>query len=310
VSSIAASRALRPTIDEELRRYDVPLLADAGLQDQVRRDGYAVLGPVADPERLEALRSLSDQFLAELAGPVGDLFMTVGRIEDLVLRAATIERTGAIVRPLVAPLFVDDAQLMCSAFQIKPPSPGSALNPHQDSSLVDERRWPGIYAWMPLVDTDEHNGGLQVVPGSHRFGNLQRTLNVPWQFAGLEEAFRPWSVPLTVPAGGIVLFDSATVHGSPPNQSDQIRVALNSFGRPAGAALMHYYQDGQTTPGMVEAFEIEPSFLYGDDITVRPGPQHRAIGEQPHRVFACDAEAVDELCRAGAALAASGPGRP
>jgi hypothetical protein len=296
---------MRPAIDHELRRYDVPLLADVALQDQVRRDGFAVLDPVLDRGSIRDLLDLAGDFLRRLGGPVGDQFLTVGRIEDVVLRAETIAQAGAIVRPLLEPIYVAGTQFLCSAFQIKPPSPGSALNPHQDSSLVDERRWPGIYAWIPLVDTDERNGGLYVVPGSHRFGNLQRTLNVPWQFAGLEDVFRPWCVPLTVPAGGVVLFDSATVHGSPPNHGDQIRIALNNFGRPAGAALMHYYQDDQTAPGMVESFEIEPSFLFSDDIMVRPGPQHRRLGEEPHHRFACDAATLDELCRLGGALTGS-----
>lgn len=292
-----------PTLDRELVRWDVPLLRDPALQARVRAAGWAQLPPILDADDLGALRALAEEFLARVEGPTGELFLTVGRITDVVLRAEMIDRAGAIVRPKLAPLFVDGAQLLCSAFQVKPPSPRSELNPHQDSSLVDERRWPGTYAWIPLIDTDRSNGGLEVVTGSHRFGNHQRTLSVPWQLAGCEEVLRSWSTPLSVPAGGVVLFDSATVHGSPPNPGSELRIALNNFARPPGAGLRHVYQDERTPPGEVEVYEIEPSFLFSDDIMVRPGPQHRDLGTEPHQVLACTPDLLDRLCAEAATLA-------
>ena len=57
---------------------------------------------------------------------------------------------------------------------------------HQDSQYYDSVNWddgttkPGlehstarvhiVSAWMPLVDTDEHNGALRLISGSHRWG--------------------------------------------------------------------------------------------------------------------------------------------
>lgn len=75
------------------------------------------------------------------------------------------------------------------------------------------------------MDVDADNGWLEVVPGTHRLGNVQRTLNVPWQFAGQEEVFRRHSVGLRMPAGSVCLFDAALVHGSPPNRSREVRFA-------------------------------------------------------------------------------------
>lgn len=305
MSDFLVDPAPLPSLDRDLRRHDEPLLRDPAVQAEVRRRGYAVLDPILTREAIAHLLHLADEFLARIGGPVGDDFLTVGRLEDTDLRSEMIKRAGAVVRPFLEQVFVPDAKFLCSAFQVKPSSLGSALSPHQDSSLVDETRWPGIYAWIPLVDTNERNGGLQVVPGSHRFGNLHRTLNVPWQFAGLEDVLRRHSVPLDVRSGGVVLFDSATVHGSPPNRSGATRVALNNFGRPADAPLLHLYLDDETTSGMVEAYEITPDFLYREDIMVRPGPHHVALGERPHARLTCNAEILDRLCiRAAADLVA------
>lgn len=292
-------RGVRSTaliIDDRLARYDQPLFVDRYLQDELREVGFAVRPSLLDPAAITALRVQADDLLDRLDGRWGDLFLTVGRIEDTTLRSELIRRAGEVVVSALAPHFVPDAQFLASAFQVKPPSPNSELNPHQDSSLVDEHQWPGVYGWIPLDDTHEGNGGLQVIPGSHRLWNPQRTLSVPWQLAGLEEVMRRHCVPLTVPAGSVVFFDSATIHCSPPNCSDTVRLAVNSFVRPAGAALLHFFQDEATTPGMVEAFEIDPSFLYGDDIMDRPGDGHRVLGERPQHLVDCDEKTFDLFC--------------
>lgn len=283
-------------IDDRLARYDQPLFVDRDLQDELREVGFAVRPSLLDPAAIAALRVHADQLLDRLDGRWGDLFLTVGRIEDTALRWELIRRAGDVVVPALAPYFVPETQFLGSAFQVKPPSPTSELNPHQDSSLVDEHQWPGVYGWIPLDDTDEGNGGLQVVPGSHRLWNPQRTLSVPWQLAGLEEVMRRHCVPLAVSAGGVVFFDSATIHCSPPNRSDTVRLAVNSFMRPAGATLLHFFRDEATTPGMVEVFEIDPSFLYGEDMMVRPGDRHRALGERPQHLVDCDEGSFDHLC--------------
>ena len=152
---MSPSLAPAPELDLDLVRWDVPLLRDPAVQARVRAAGWTQLSPVLTDDDLAALRALADEFLARLDGPAGDLFLTVGRITDVVLRAEMIERAGAIVRPRLEPLFVDGAQFLCSAFQVKPPSPTSELNPHQDSSLVDERHFEAaVRRGMVMVSYD------------------------------------------------------------------------------------------------------------------------------------------------------------
>jgi hypothetical protein len=206
-------------------------------------------------------------------------------------------RAADIVLPRVRPFFGDDVEISGSALQLKPPSPTSELNAHQDSSLVDERYWLGVYAWIAIDDTSPANGGLHVLPGSHRYGNLQRTLNVPWQLAPYGEEMARESVPLLVPAGCVVFFDAATVHSSPPNPSTRWRLAANAFARHREAPMIHFFADESTTPGMVEAYEIDESFFRDADIMERPGPAYRFLGERvQHRIEWTTDEFVD-LCR-------------
>lgn len=272
-------------LDDGLVRYDRQLLADPEIQERLRRAGYVECGRVLDDGQLLAVRQVAFDFLDSLTEPWGEAFLTTGRISDPVLRAEATQRTADLVLPALAPYFIPEVRLRGSALQIKPPSHSSELNSHQDSSLVDERRWLGVYAWIALDDTGVHNGGLHVLPGSHRFGNLQRTLNIPWQLARFGEIMAELSVPLAVPAGSLVLFDAATVHSSPPNHSEEIRLAVNSFASHRDAHLMHYFRDETTTDGTVEAYEIDDNFFFEADIMARPSPPSRFLGEwMQHRI--------------------------
>ncbi|MCB0963628.1 MAG: phytanoyl-CoA dioxygenase family protein [Acidimicrobiales bacterium] len=280
---------------DPLARYDEQLLASAELQDELRRTGYAVLPPLLGSDDLAALESIGQSFVERLDEPFGDLFLAAGRILDAELRAEVTDAAGDIVREHLRPLFVEGTEILGAPLQVKPPSPDSALNPHQDQSLLDEADRLGVYCWIPLVDVDERNGWLEVVPGSHRLGNVQRTLNVPWQFAGQEEVLRRHGVGLEMPAGSVCLFDASLVHGSPPNRSADIRFALNNFAKPPDAPMVHFFADEATTPGCVEAWEIDVSFFLEEDIMSRPSERYRSLGERPHVTVSLTDEELDRV---------------
>lgn len=278
---------------DPLLRYDRRLVESSDLHNSLRRNGYAVLPPLIPHGELAALIAIGDEFLSRLKEPHGESFLTVGRITDAELRSEVTEAAGKIVRPHLQPLFVPGTEILGSPLQVKPPSPRSDLNPHQDASLLDEASWPGIYCWIPLVDVGEENGWLEVAPGSHRLGNMQRTLNVPWQFAGQEDVFRPHMTGLEMAAGSVCLFDSALVHGSPPNHSDDVRFAVNSFAKPPDAPMVHFFTDESTSPGAVEAWEIDVSFFLHEDIMRRPSSHYRSLGERPHVQVSLTDEELD-----------------
>lgn len=109
-------------------------------------------------------------------------------------------------------------QTMC---YFKPPgSRGQA--PHQDNFYL--RASPGtcVAAWLALDRTDEANGCLLVVPGSHRWPILCTTaadtaqsftdITVP-----LPSGTRPRPVPME--PGDVLFFNGSLVHGSNPNHT-------------------------------------------------------------------------------------------
>ena len=131
---------------------------------------------------------------------------------------------------------------------------------HQDCGVVnpeaDETQM--ITVWFPLMDTDEENGCLQVVPGSHRSDMLthcpgdksvQGNLLIPESEFEIGKAV---GVPLN--KGDALFFTKYTVHSSFPNNSDRIRwsfdLRYNPVGQPTGRAFL---------PGFVARSRSKPA---------------------------------------------------
>ena len=101
---------------------------------------------------------------------------------------------------------------------------------HQDShyfnGVQEGRRMDGtehmhiVTAWMPLVDTDERNGCLWVVPGSHSAGLID------WGDADQAER-RGSAVPVPMVAGDVLLFTNLTLHASKRNHTDRARWSMD-----------------------------------------------------------------------------------
>ena len=51
---------------------------------------------------------------------------------------------------------------------VKWPGQDGAMGTHQDWTFVDERRFRSVTVWCPLVDVEQRNGALELLPGSHR----------------------------------------------------------------------------------------------------------------------------------------------
>lgn len=111
----------------------------------------------------------------------------------------------------------------------KPPSArGQAL--HQDNFYLRAQPGTCIAAWMALDRSDEANGCMQVVPGSHTWPLLCT------EKADTSISFTDVTVPLPegqevrpicMESGDVLFFNGALVHGSYPNTTtDRFRRAL------------------------------------------------------------------------------------
>lgn len=125
------------------------------------------------------------------------------------------------IESVVSALFGEPAFAAQSMVYFKPPGArGQAL--HQDNFYLSVMPGTCIAAWMALDRADAANGGLAVVPGSHRLD-----LICP-EAADLAQSFVAERTPvpaglapvqLELDPGDVLFFNGQTIHGSTPNST-------------------------------------------------------------------------------------------
>lgn len=135
-----------------------------------------------------------------------------------------------VVEGIVGPdveLFMDGQSLY------KEPVGGHPKNLHQDGSYF-EHKYDGPVAILNyVVPTNEVNGALYVVPGSHKLGML-RHIDTS-SHLGLDPDEWPWEKALRIDGepGDAIFFHVLTIHGSKENHSEKARpVFIHRYRRP------------------------------------------------------------------------------
>ncbi|MDX2306464.1 MAG: phytanoyl-CoA dioxygenase family protein [Microscillaceae bacterium] len=114
----------------------------------------------------------------------------------------------------------------------KPAKHGGVVAWHQDYSYWTRTQpMQHLTCWVGLDDTDTANGCLRYVPGSHRWGLLQKP-ELAGEMDGLkqfltpeqQEAFQP--IPIELKQGYATFHHPLMVHGSYANQSSRPRRAF------------------------------------------------------------------------------------
>jgi ectoine hydroxylase-related dioxygenase (phytanoyl-CoA dioxygenase family) len=192
-------------------------------------EGYLPLGPVLPPEETAALRAEEERFRLPVAYG-GRRNQTLFVNVQLCARSEPVRRFCTAGRHLgaVVQLLGPNVCLTHQQFVTKLPEQGdssSEISFHQDDGYGRLEPPLDLTLWVALVDTDERNGGLWIVPGSQRRGLLEHgaaAVNPALREAPLSG--RAVSVPLR--AGEGVAFSGLTLHGSGPNRTEAVRPAL------------------------------------------------------------------------------------
>jgi ectoine hydroxylase-related dioxygenase (phytanoyl-CoA dioxygenase family) len=124
---------------------------------------------------------------------------------------------------------------------IKNPDKKIFMPLHADWTYVDENQYRSMSVWVPLVDTDENNGSLGVIAGSHRVMNKIRGPRIRQSSYDHDKLWtQKYGKLLPAKAGTAVIYDHALMHFSPPNYSSIPRPAINLSLVPDEAQAIHY----------------------------------------------------------------------
>jgi len=145
--------------------------------EHYREHGWLRLGRLFDASTLAELRAEERRFRLDVgygAASNRNLRVNVQLCErsEPVRRACVAGRQIPMLQQLVGP----DLCLTHQQFVTKLPDregEHSDIPFHQDNGYGRLEPMTDITVWVPLVDTDERNGALRIVPGSHRDGLLE-----------------------------------------------------------------------------------------------------------------------------------------
>lgn len=197
-------------------------MLDTAQQTALARDGFINAGPVLAPEDLAEISSQYDQLVTpgtQVLGNERDGFFPYRAM--LNFRSPVL--AGFVLHPslvsIARQLLGDDVRFWWDQGINKSPGAGSFIPWHQDNGYEHGRIPEYFTFWLALDDSTLGNGGLEVLPGSHREGFQEHE----WAGAHATLSPRPPEVeeatPLDAQAGDLLVFSSLLVHQTVGNRS-------------------------------------------------------------------------------------------
>jgi ectoine hydroxylase-related dioxygenase (phytanoyl-CoA dioxygenase family) len=232
---MATTLATRQLTDTEIAAY--------------HRDGYLAVPRLIEPDRIEALRRVTDAFversravtrsdaLFDLDARHTATAPVLRRIKnpadnDALYRWVAFE--SAIV-DIVAQLIGPSIRFHHSKLNLKGSLVGAAVEVHQDAAFYPHSNDDVLAVGLLLDDASEANGAMAVLPGSHR-GPVHTHYDAQGRFVGcmrdddVARLDRSRAVLLALPAGSVHIHHYRLVHWSAPNTSTaERRLLINSY---------------------------------------------------------------------------------
>lgn len=170
-------------------------------------------------------------------------------------------------------------------FLVKSPNSNRQVGLHQDWTYTDETRFHSINIWMPLHATNAKNGGLFVVPRSHKLPFSLRYTPFDERLYDVDfSLLKKNSVLIETQRGDVVIYDSRLLHFSEGNFSEASRIACAGIFLPLDAPALHYYLDGET----MNEYHTDIDFY----CELNPGQQP---SQKPFRTFSFDEKKDAEI---------------
>ncbi|MFE3031912.1 phytanoyl-CoA dioxygenase family protein [Streptomyces canus] len=154
-------------------------------------------------------------------------------INELALRFLLDARLRQVLETLLG----EEVLAAQSMFYFKPPGArGQAL--HQDNFYLRVEPGTCVAAWVACDEIDRDNGGLEVVPGTHRMDLFcpelaDSDVSFAREYVAPPPGLTP--VPVDMAPGDVLFFNGSLVHGSQPNRTAE-RFRRSFIGHYVGAS--------------------------------------------------------------------------
>ncbi|MBW4473282.1 MAG: glycosyltransferase [Stenomitos rutilans HA7619-LM2] len=274
---------------EEQKPIEENLYLNSPIHLEIETKGYAVIDFLDQIEVLNLLDFYKKQSLPKDLAEF-ELAFSINSSDASYRKFVTHEIQKLFTSKLTS-LTPDHRVAFCTFGRKKPNAVHSDMPLHQDPSVVDESLLKSFGLWCPLVDVNEQNGCLQVVPKSHLLNSKMRPLFVfngfPYTKETLSIIQQQYLTAVPMKAGQALIYDRRLLHGSPSNLTNSERVAAIGILVPKDNPIHFCYRETQTL-NKIEVFEVDDEF-YNQYVVGRAGGQ-RPEGVKSLGVFDYEVE--------------------
>jgi len=268
----------KPPVQQERtlikRSFEPSLFISKEDQELFNKQGFVHLKNVLTQSEIQSLISLYHTSKDMNGFQNTDYYINSIGFEDKNIRTFLKENTERILQPIL-PRFVntDHADFPLSGgFCINPPHAIRGCSPHQDPTCVDEIQSYSMTIWITLNDMTTENGCMHIIPGSHLWGNLYRSVCVPWAFEKNTALLWKFLLPIPTKAGDVICFDVSTIHASTPNNTDNTRLAMTVQTIPKNLDLISYYP---VNKDKVAVYSIDRDYFIQESQYKKPSGKYK-----------------------------------
>jgi hypothetical protein len=238
----------------------VNILVDDAKNHLLENDGYAIV-PFLSSEEIKALTDFFYKHHADL--PEG--MYASSHAGDFDFRKKMNEEIQRICKRAFDITFQHTTALGAT-FMVKSKGENGSLHPHQDWSIVDEKHFFSYNVWLPLVDVNEENGTLLILPNSHQISENIRGLNIPSSFENVINEVWNYLVPINMKAGEALIYDHRLLHASSINKTETPRLVIVYGIIPQQASMRYFFGNGN----QIEEYACNPKFYFNENILQGP----------------------------------------
>lgn len=241
------------------------LFHDPVSQAAFEKNGYVVLDFIR-PEVLAEIIQVYDNLTPDdKFNPDDSRYHCTFIDGNVEYKTKTFELLRNTCAPLINAVMID-YKILIGNFYVKPPGCGE-FEVHQNWNLLDETLHTSVTIWIPLQDTTEQNGTIEVVPGSNKIVGNINTLHAPFFFLEFTNELKSnYLKPVNLKMGQAIIFDDNIIHYSKSNSSGSSRSAIQLACTPKEAEDLFYFVD-PANDRTIEIYETNFRFYLDHNFT-------------------------------------------
>ena len=238
-------------------------LKDPEAERQLNHNGFIVIRNFLGKEEVAELLSLYKNYhpAAHKENGMWNSLYDISPEQGLNIS----EKILTILRPRLNELFVSYSAPV-GTFMSKNCNPNSTCDLHRDFSILNENEFQYRNIWIPVVSTNNNNGALYVLRGSHKVFDYVHPFLTEWPYRKMQDELFPLVETVDAEAGDLVIYLDRTLHGSHINYSNDSRPVVH-FGVLHPDVQLQFFQLDEKKEN-VKVYSVPFKFFFERDFDV------------------------------------------